>query len=113
MYDGIRPYQQVPFQYSLHYLERDGAELGHKEFLADENSDPRRALAERLVADIPTDACVLAYNMSFERTRLKELAEIFPDLSEKLLAIRQTYATYWTYSVTAMFTIVQWRGVFR
>ena len=88
MYDGIRPYQQVPFQYSLHYLEGDGAALGHKEFLADENSDPRRALAERIAADIPADACVLAYNMSFECTRLKELAEIFPDLSEKLLAIR-------------------------
>ena len=88
MYDGIRPYQQVPFQYSLHYLEGDGAALEHKEFLADENSDPRRALAERLAADIPADACVLAYNMSFECTRLKELAEIFPDLSEKLLAIR-------------------------
>ena len=88
MYDGVKPYQQVPFQYSLHYLERDGTGLEHKEFLADENSDPRRALAERLVTDIPTDACVLAYNMSFECTRLKELAEIFPDLSEKLLAIR-------------------------
>lgn len=89
MYDGIKPYQQVPFQYSLHYLEKDGEKLGHKEFLADENSDPRRALAERLVADIPTDACVLAYNMSFECTRLKELAETFPDLSEKLLTIRE------------------------
>lgn len=88
IYDGIRPYQQVPFQYSLHYLEGDGAALEHKEFLADENSDPRRALAERLAADIPADACVLAYNMSFECTRLKELAETFPDLSEKLLAIR-------------------------
>ena len=88
MYDDIRPYQQVPFQYSLHYLKRNGSELEHKEFLADENSDPRRALAERLVADIPTDACVLAYNMPFECTRLKELAETFPDLAEKLLAIR-------------------------
>ena len=88
MYDGIKPYQQVPFQYSLHYIEKDGAKLGHKEFLADENSDPRRALAERLVEDIPTDACVLAYNMSFERKRLEDLAEAFPDLSEKLSAIR-------------------------
>ena len=57
--------------------------------MADENSDPRRALAERLVADIPTDACILAYNKGFECTRLKELAETFPDLSEKLLAIRE------------------------
>ena len=87
-YDGTWPYQQIPFQYSLHFLERADGELKHKEFLADENSDPRRAIAERLVEDIPADACVLAYNKVFECLRLKELAEAFPDLSEHLLAIR-------------------------
>lgn len=87
MYDGLRPYQQVPFQYSLHILSADGAALEHKEFLADEKCDPRRALAERLAADIPTNACVLAYNKMFECSRLKELAETFPDLAERLLAI--------------------------
>ena len=87
LYDGIRPYQQVPFQYSLHcFLEKDG-ELCHSEFLADEDGDPRRALAEHLVADIQQDACVLAYNKAFECTRLKELAAAFPDLSEHLLKI--------------------------
>ena len=89
LYDGIHPYQQVPFQYSLHYILDPNGKLLHKEFLADENSDPRRALAEQLAADIPTDACVLAYNKGFECTRLKELAETFPDLAEKLLAIRE------------------------
>ena len=87
LYDGIRPYQQVPFQYSLHYfLEKDG-ELCHSEFLADEDGAPRRALAEQLVSDIPQDACVLAYNKAFECTRLKELAAAFPDLAEHLLKI--------------------------
>ena len=89
LYNGLHPYQQVPFQYSLHILASENAALEHKEFLADENSDPRRALAERLVADIPTDACVLAYNKGFECGRLKELAETFPDLADKLLAIRE------------------------
>ena len=69
-------------------MESADGELKHKEFLADENSDPRRAIAERLVEDIPADACVLAYNKVFECTRLKELAEAFPDLSEHLLCIR-------------------------
>ena len=87
LYDGLKPYQQVPFQYSLHILENQDAPLVHREFLADENSDPRRALAERLIADLPKGACVLAYNKGFECGRLKELAETFPDLSEKLLAI--------------------------
>lgn len=89
IYDGIKSYQQVPFQYSLHSLDYDGAELEHREFLADENFDPRRELAERLVADIPENACVLAYNKGFECGRLMELAETFPDLAEKLLIIRE------------------------
>lgn len=88
LYDGMRPFQQIPFQYSLHYITGLTEKLEHKEFLADENSDPRRALAERLVADIPLNACVLAYNKAFECTRISELAEIFPDLAQELLTIR-------------------------
>lgn len=81
-------YQQIPFQYSLHYIEREGGELKHKEFLAESGPDPRRALAEQLCADIPMNVCVTAYNKAFECTRIKELAETFPDLSEHLLNIR-------------------------
>ena len=86
-YDGQWPYEQVPFQYSLHILKEPGAELEHREFLADENRDPRRDIAERLVQDIPMGSCVTAYNISFERGRLRELAEMFPDLAEHLLDI--------------------------
>lgn len=88
-YDRIRPYMKIPFQYSLHYIEKEDGELKHKEFLGEAGVDPRRELAERLVEDIPADACVLVYNMSFEKSRLGELAEAFPDLSEKLLNIRE------------------------
>ena len=86
-YDGMRPYEQIPFQYSLHIEHEDGT-LEHKEFLAKEGTDPRRALAERLVSDIPENVCVLAYNMSFERDVIKRLAELCCDLSEHLLNIR-------------------------
>ncbi len=86
-YIGTRPYQQIPVQYSLHILEEDGR-LEHREFLGRSEEDPRRALAERLAADIPADACVLAYNKTFECTRIRELAEAFPDLSAHLLHIR-------------------------
>ena len=84
---GTRPFAQIPFQYSLHYIEREGGELKHKEFLAESGTDPRRAIAESLCRDIPADACVTAYNKSFECTRLKELADAFPDLSDHLLSI--------------------------
>ena len=88
LYDGIRPYQQIPFQYSLHYIEEFGGELKHCEFLAQPDIDPRRSLAEALVRDIPLDVCTLAYNMSFEKTVITNLAELYPDLSKHLLNIR-------------------------
>ena len=84
-YDGVKAYEQIPFQYSLHYIE-DG-ELYHKEFLAEAGTDPRRKLAERLVEDIPCDVCVLAYNMSFEKTAIKNLARMYPDLANHLMNI--------------------------
>ena len=84
-YDGIKPYMQVPFQYSLHYIENNN--LFHKEFLAESNTDPRRSLALKLVEDIPLNSCVLAYNMSFEKTVIKSLANLYPDLSNHLMNI--------------------------
>ena len=86
-YDGIKPYQQVPFQYSLHVLPEKGAALDHKEFLAKEGQDERRILAERLVGDIPKGVCTVAYNMSFEKMVLQELAHLYPDLEEHLMDI--------------------------
>ena len=86
-YIGTKPYAQIPFQYSLHYIENEGGELKHKEFLAESGTDPRRAIAERLCEDIPMNVCVTAYNKAFECTRLKELAGTFPDLAEHLLNI--------------------------
>ena len=87
-YQGTHPYQQIPFQYSLHYIEEEGGELMHKEFLGVSGEDSRRKLAEKLCVDIPKDKCVTAYNKAFECSRLTELAESFPDLSEHLLNIR-------------------------
>ncbi len=88
LFTGTRPYQQIPFQYSLHYIEKEDGELKHKEFLAVSGEDPRRAIAEALCRDIPMNVCTTAYNKAFECTRLRELADTFPDLSEHLLNIR-------------------------
>lgn len=87
-FDKAKPFQQIPFQYSLHYIESNGGELNHKEFLGVSGEDSRRIIAENLVRDIPDNACVLAYNKSFECGRIKELAEMFPDLAEPLMKIQ-------------------------
>ena len=83
--NGTRPFQQVPFQYSLHIIEEIGAEYSHKEFLADPNDfngnaiDPRKQLIEQMKVDFGEIGSVVAYNASFEITRLKELAIAFPE----------------------------------
>lgn len=87
-FDNSRPYAQIPFQYSLHYIESEGGELKHKEFLGVSGEDPRRAIAESLCRDIPDSVCVLAYNKAFECTRIDELAHLFPDLAEHLTKIK-------------------------
>ncbi len=88
-YPNSKPYAQILFQYSLHYIETEDGEIKHKEFLGVSGEDPRRALAEQLVKDIPTDGSVIVFNETFEKTRIKELAELFPDLANELLRIRE------------------------
>ena len=88
-YPNSKPYAQILFQYSLHHIETEGGEIQHKEFLGVSGGDPRRALAEQLVKDIPTDGSVIVFNETFEKTRIKELAELFPDLAPQLLRIRE------------------------
>ena len=87
LFDGVKPYMQIPFQYSLHVQSDPGSEPEHYEFLGKEGTDPRRALAEQLCQEIPVDVCSLAYNMAFEKTVIKNLAELFPDLSGHLMNI--------------------------
>ena len=89
-YDGTRPYQQLTFQYSLHYIEHEGGELKHKAYLApSDGANPLRALAEALCNDIPMNVCTMAYNDPFEKGRIEEMAKVFPDLSSHLLNIRE------------------------
>ncbi|GAA4019151.1 hypothetical protein GCM10022280_18600 [Sphingomonas swuensis] len=83
---GTRPYQQVPFQYSVHVEQRDGT-IDHREFLSLNGADPRRACAEALVSDVPATGAVIAYNASFERSQVKALADVFPDLAPALLSV--------------------------
>lgn len=83
---GVRPYMQVPFQWSCH-IHHENGELEHAEFLDISGDDPRRACAESLVEHLGKDGVVLAYNAGFERGVIRKLAEMYPDLSNKLMSI--------------------------
>ena len=83
-FDNQKPYQQIPFQYSLHILHKDGT-LEHKEFLADENKDPRKDLIESMLNNITKTGSIIAFNKSFEITQIKNLAKFCPSKSKQLL----------------------------
>jgi len=89
-FDNQRPYAQMPFQYSLHILHEDGT-LEHKEFLGDENSDPRRPLSEQMLKEITSTGSIIAFNQSFEITQIKNLALVCQDISAELLALNERF----------------------
>ncbi len=82
--DNTRPFESIPFQWSLH-LNKDFKDISHHYFLAEEKKDFRRDLIEQylsLVGD--NDYPIVAYNISYEKTRLKELSQLYPDLSAQI-----------------------------
>ncbi len=85
LYKGTRPYQVIPFQWSLHTLDSDGT-LRHREFLHDGASDPRRAFLESLVSALGDSGPILVYS-GFEASRLRELAFLYPEFSQQISAI--------------------------
>lgn len=90
-YKGERPYTQSVFQFSLHVEEKPGKcdlEKNHYGYLAPDHLDHRLDLVKYMCELIPSDKMVLVYNDSFEKTRLKELAYIFPEYKDKLFKIR-------------------------
>jgi len=89
-FDNQRPYAQMPFQYSLHILHEDGT-LEHKEFLGDENSDPRLPLAKQMLHDITSTGSIVAYSQGFEKGKIRNLAELFEDMREDLLALNERF----------------------
>lgn len=83
---GVRPYQQVPFQFSCHRIGPRGG-LSHQEYLHLDQDDPRTALADALIAATGDSGSIMAWNAGFERRVITELADLFPRKRAALLAI--------------------------
>ncbi|MDH3973014.1 MAG: DUF2779 domain-containing protein [Deltaproteobacteria bacterium] len=91
-FDNTSPYCRIPFQFSIYALNSPHDDLDHNEFLAESGHDGREELARMLVELIPENACVITYNMQFEKGIIKDLAALFPQYSEKLMAIYDNVA---------------------
>lgn len=84
-YPGTRPYQVIPFQWSIHTQDSDGT-LNHKEFLHEGTEDPRPNFIKSLIEAAGTSGSIVTYS-TYEETRLKQLANEFPEYAEGLLAL--------------------------
>ena len=88
IWKGTRPYQHIPFQFSVHRLSRSG-KLESDAFLDLSGKDPSRKLAEALLAACGEHGPIFTYKMQFEKGRITELAERFPRLKKALLALTE------------------------
>ncbi len=86
-YQGMRPYDQLQFQWSVHVQRQAGAEPQHYEFLATDSGDPRRAFISSLCSALGESGSILVY-AAFESQRLSELAAWFPEFAEPIKNIQ-------------------------
>ena len=88
IWESTRPYQQIPFQFSLHRLSRTH-KTDHMQFLDLSGNDPSQAFAKALVKACSERGPIFVYNAGFEKGRITELAVRFPHLADGLLAINE------------------------
>ncbi len=82
---GTRPYQQIPFQFSVHRLSN--TQLTEQSFIDLSGNDPSEAFAKALVVACHESIPIFVYNAGFEKTRISDLADRFPHFSQDLLAL--------------------------
>jgi predicted RecB family nuclease len=85
---GMRPYDQIPFQWSVHVQRQPGAKPEHHEFLATEASDPRREFIASLCDTLGGRGSIMVYHQPFEEQRLSDLAMWLPEFAGRIKKIK-------------------------
>ncbi len=101
-FNGTKPYQQLPFQYSLYILENPGEELKHKEYLHKEKTLPCLPLLIKLKEDIGSKGTIFVWNESFEKSRNTEMGELFPEykkfmesINDRIIDLKTPFSSDW------------------
>ncbi len=88
-FKGEKPYSQSLFQYSIHIEHSPNVcdkDKDNESYIATKHIDLRKDLVEHMLNVIkPDSGSIMVYNQSFEQTRLKEMAEIYPEYKKRLL----------------------------
>lgn len=88
MFEGTRPYEQIPFQFSLHIVRnKDRAKPEHRKFLAEGRNDPRPEFMRQLKSVVEPDGSIVVFHASFEKGRMKKCAEVMPEYKSWVAAV--------------------------
>lgn len=79
MYDGYKPYDQMPFQWSLHIQRQKGGEFEHYEFIETEAIDPISNFLKSLQEIVDDTGSIVVWNKSFEGKQNERMGEIHPE----------------------------------
>ena len=81
---GVKPHAHIPFQFSIHVkMTKEGSNLEHHEYLADKAELPLKMI-ELLEKVIGATGSIVSWHKSFENTRNKEMAILYPDKADFL-----------------------------
>ena len=89
---GLGPFGSFPFQFSLHILHEDGRLDEAPGFLHEDTTDPRPLIARALLDQIGNTGSIIAYNASFEKHVIGQLAGYFPPLAKPLQQLQGRFA---------------------
>ena len=90
-FDDMSPYEQVPFQYSLHVVDQPASRAQHFGYLSDGSSDPRPEILESLSVRLGRAGSVVAYNAPFEIRVLESCCRHFPEYAKWLGSVRERF----------------------
>ncbi|MDO8489901.1 MAG: DUF2779 domain-containing protein [bacterium] len=97
-FPGYHPFDQIPFQFSLHVLDEDAEECSHSEFLFSESSNPDKALIVALREAMPATGSVIVWNKSFEMTinsrlvdRNPEYRSFLEDINARIVDLKEIF----------------------
>jgi len=103
VWENQHPYEQIPFQYSLH--TKVGDLLHHDEFIGNPNNDSREEFIQHLINDCGNSDTILVYNISFERGVLQRLQTAYPEyfddvqkIIDKLSDLMIPFSKKWYYT---------------
>lgn len=83
LYPQTKPFQHIPYLYSLHIWDPESDTLTHKTYLHEElGTDPRFPVMTQLQKDLPEGITIFSFNDFFEKLIIQETATAFPEFLE-------------------------------